>query len=102
VGRYHRAPGPSAVRARQRPLIPIPQRPARAGPNQVDLSAAYNVVLNETWQPVVNLTNVDLSLAALSSGHQTYGGVGFDVRGLIQLRRGAPDGELYPEQMPIP
>jgi hypothetical protein len=45
---------------------------------------------------------VDLSLAALPSGLQTFEGVQFDVRGLIQLRRGAVDCELFPERVNIP
>jgi hypothetical protein len=66
------------------------------------LQDAYNVALNESWQPVQRLEEVDLSLVALPSGLQTFAGVCFDIRGLIQLRRGAVDCELFPERVTIP
>ena len=84
------------------PLFPIPPRPAQAGADQVDLTSRYNVALNETWQPLGNLEDVDFSLAALPPGLQSYGGVAFDARGTLQLRWGAPDSELYPDRVTIP
>jgi WD40 repeat protein len=84
------------------PRRPIPPRSPLAGPDQLDLTASYNVALNESWQPVERLEEVDLSLAALPSGLQTFAGVRFDVRGLIQLRRGAVDCELFPERVTAP
>jgi WD40 repeat protein/tRNA A-37 threonylcarbamoyl transferase component Bud32 len=85
--------------SKNQPLFPIPRRPAEAGPKQIDLSGTYNVALNETWQPIDNLTNLDLSLAALPPSLQSFGGVAFDVRGILQLRGGAPDCELHPDQV---
>jgi WD40 repeat protein/predicted Ser/Thr protein kinase len=84
------------------PLFPIPPRPAQAGSDQVDLTGRYNVALNETWQPLANLADVDFSLAALPPGLQSYGGVAFDARGTLQLRWAAPDSELYPDRVTIP
>jgi hypothetical protein len=84
------------------PLFPIPPHPDRASSNQIDLSGRYNVALNESWQPLGSLADVDRNLAALPSGLQTFGGVAFDVRGFIQLRGVAPDSELYPDRVAIP
>ena len=87
--------------SKTQPLFPIPPRPAEAGPNQVDLGSAYNIALNETWQPINNITNLDRSLADLPAGLQTFGGVPFDVRGMLRLRGLAPDCELYPERRTV-
>jgi WD40 repeat protein len=87
---------------KRRPLGPIPLRSAQAGAGQLDLTDHYNVALDESWQPLESLYQLDLSLAALPSGLQTFERVQFDVRGLIQLRRGALDCELFPEQVAIP
>jgi WD40 repeat protein len=84
------------------PLFTIPPRPDQASSNQIDLSGAYNVALNESWQALRSLADVDRNLAALPAGLQTFGGVAFDVRGFIQLRGVAPDSELYPERVDIP
>jgi WD40 repeat protein len=86
-----------------RPMLPIPARDARAGHQQIDLSVTYNATLAETWQPVTELRHVDWSLAALPRGLQVFGGIQFDLRGLIQLGRAAPDWEwpTYPEQVRI-
>jgi hypothetical protein len=65
------------------------------------LSGAYNVALNETWQPIANVNDLDRSLAALPGGLQRFGDVAFDIRGIIQLRGGAPDSELYPDRATV-
>jgi WD40 repeat protein len=87
--------------SKTRPLRSIPPRDAQITPSQLDLSDAYNVALNESWQPVSFLDEADLSLAALPPGMRTLAGVAFDVRGLVQLRRAAPDCELFPERVSI-
>ena len=98
VGSFNLPPAGSKTSPR-RPILP---RSPLAGPDQLDLTPYYNVALNESWQPVESLGEVDLSLAALPSGLRTFAGVRFDVRGLIQLRRGAVDCELFPERVAIP
>ncbi len=102
---YHHAYGdmnlPPAG-SKTQPLFHIPPRSAQASPNQVDLGGIYNVALNESWQPIGNVTNVDFNLAALPAGLQTFDGIAFDVRGIVQLRGAAPDCELYPERVAIP
>ena len=90
------------VGIKTRPLLPIPTRSHQAGSNQVDLTSGYNVALNETWQPARRMEELDLNLAALPSGLRAFGGIEFDVRGVIQLRRAAPDSELFPQQVAIP
>ena len=66
------------------------------------MSGAYNVALNESWQPIGDLADVDRTLSALPAGLQTFAGVPFDVRGFVQLRGVAPDSELYPDRVAIP
>ena len=88
--------------SKNRPLRPIPPRSGQAGAAQLDLTEYYNVALNEVWQPLENFYQGDLSLAALPPGLHTFLTVPFDVRGLIQLRRGAVDCELFPERVAIP
>lgn len=88
--------------SKTRPMRPIPPRSAQAGAGQLDLTASYNVALNESWQSMEILYQVDLNLAALPAGLQTFQKSLFDVRGLIQLRRRSVDHELFPERTPIP
>ena len=74
AGSYNLPPAGSKTNPRR----PIPPRSSLAGPDQLDLTASYNVALNESWQPVQRLNDVDLSLAALPSGLQSFAGVRFD------------------------
>lgn len=88
--------------SKTRPLLPVPGRPDPAGAGQIDLSAVYNLSLDETWQPVASPDESDLNLRALPAGSQNLGGVSFDVRGIVQLRRLAIDCELFPDRVEIP
>ena len=88
--------------SKTKPLLPVPPRPAQAGSNQVDLTDFYNVALNESWQPVRFMHNVDFNLAAIPPGLRNFAGIDFDVRGLVQLRAASPDFELFPKSVMIP
>ncbi len=88
--------------SKTRPLFPIAPRPPETNSNQIDLSGAYNVALNEAWQAIGNIADVDRTLGALPTGLQTFAGVPFDVRGFVQLRGLAPDSEIYPDRVVIP
>jgi hypothetical protein len=57
------------------------QRDPHALPSLIDLSAHYNGLLEDSWQGFPSN-----HLARLPSGLQKFGGVFFDVRGVIQLR----------------
>ncbi len=59
---------------------PLMERSASAKPNLIDLTAYYNARLTEAW-----LSRPDNDLASLPAGLQNFGGVDYDVRGLIQL-----------------
>ncbi|MHC1764642.1 MAG: WD40 repeat domain-containing serine/threonine protein kinase [Verrucomicrobiia bacterium] len=85
-----------------RPLFPIPPRSPDATWQQLDLSPAYNVALNESWEAIDNAYELDHNLAALGSGLKTLNGVTFDARGIVQLRRNAPDCEQFPDRVVIP
>jgi hypothetical protein len=73
----------------------IPDRPANAGPIQLDLSAFYNAPLTRSWHS--SLTNNDLSL--LPQGLRTFQHQLFDVRGVVQLAGAAEPylRRLYPD-----
>ncbi|HMO66741.1 MAG TPA: hypothetical protein PKE47_16240, partial [Verrucomicrobiota bacterium] len=64
----------------------IPPRPPGLPEGPLDLTPLYNASLNRSpfpgdtdWEAEMN------SLAALPSGHQTWFGLPFDVRGIVQL-----------------
>jgi hypothetical protein len=75
-----------------------PAKPPRFAPRApqtprelLDLSAFYNAGLNESWHG-----NKGNDLAALPRGRQTFGGVEFDVRGIVQLGSQSPSSTNYP------
>lgn len=66
------------------------QAPARL----LDLSAFYNAMLTESWHG-----GTGNDLAALPSGLQTFAGVEFDVRGLVQLRSKSDSATNFPAEL---
>jgi hypothetical protein len=72
----------------------IPMRDPQAAANLIDLSLHYNAGLKESWYPGVGLGTSDLS--EVPHGIQTFAGVQFDVRGLIQVNAESTSGEDYP------
>ena len=61
----------------------FPHRDPGASPRLLDLTTHYNGLLIDSWQGFPSN-----HLAQLPSGLQEFGGVPFDVRGIIQLRGG--------------
>lgn len=61
-------------------LAMLPARDSRADSRLIDLSAAYNGLLSQPWQGYPGN-----DLAHLPVGLQDFGGVRFDVRGVVQL-----------------
>jgi hypothetical protein len=66
---------------------PIPARAADAGNHLIDLTGYYHGALTETWHQGGLPNN---TLANLPSGIQIFGGIEFDVRGVVQLSGRAP------------
>ncbi len=66
-------------------ILRIPPRDPQAPSSLIDLTDYYNAGLNETWhaRPVKGYKHSDL--AWLPKGIQTFAGVEFDVRGVVQL-----------------
>jgi hypothetical protein len=62
------------------PLRHYPARDPNAGKQLLDLTAFYNAMLTESWHG-----NTGNDLAGLPIGIQRFGGVEFDVRGIVQL-----------------
>jgi len=78
----------------------IMTRPAEAKAGLIDLTAYYNAALGETWFPT-NIIRSGNDLSALPSGLQKFGGVEFDVRGIIQLSGSVLEdmGAQFPRQV---
>ncbi len=93
---------PVEWQTKTRPSRPIPSREPNAGPNQIDLSGVYNAALDEVWPPVSGLDDLDQSLSAFPAGLGRWGGVLFDVRGVIQLGRSDPYWSQFPDRVTIP
>ena len=67
------------------------QREPTSGFRPIDLSRFYTCNLEEAW-----LGNAGDDLATLPKGKQTFGGIEFDVRGVVQLRGPAGGLARYP------
>ena len=82
-----------AADARKKPAAAarFPARDPGVRKQLLDLSQFYNAGLNESWH---GSTNNDL--ATLPVGIQSFGGVEFDVRGIVQLRSQLPPSAVYP------
>ncbi len=72
----------------------IPARDPAASVNLIDLSSFYNAPLTEAWH---GPGSSDLS--ELPRGIQTFDGVQFDVRGLIQVASPSSGPERYPNEV---
>jgi WD40 repeat protein len=69
--------------------VKVPARLATAKAHLIDLSRYYNAALTEIWHPGGS------DVAELPQGIQTFAGVEFDVRGLIQVGSESPDSVKY-------
>ena len=92
---------PSRLFANESPPAPKPQArphfPARdpnAGPELLDLTGYYNAALTDSWHG-----GTGNNLAALPTGLQTFAGVEFDVRGIVQLGSKSPSASKYPAEI---
>ena len=85
-------PAPAA-NSRKKPAVAlhIPARDPGARKELLDLTRFYNAGLNEAWHG-----NKNNDLAELPTGLQTFGGVEFDVRGIVQLCSQSPAATQYP------
>jgi hypothetical protein len=69
----------------------FPARDNSARKEALDLTRFYNASLKESWHG-----NKGNDLAALPIGLQTFGGVEFDVRGIVQLCSQSPSSTNFP------
>jgi hypothetical protein len=76
------------------PTLRIPARDPKAGPGLLDLTKFYNATLTDAWQGETNK-----SLSALPRGLQEFGGIQFDVRGIIQLGSKSLTDKQFPPQV---
>jgi hypothetical protein len=84
---------PQPANARKKPAAAqrFPARDPGARKELLDLTRFYNASLKESWHGSKNN-----DLAALPTGLQTFGGVEFDVRGIVQLCSQSPSSTNYP------
>jgi hypothetical protein len=93
---------PVRLFAEEQALVPTPKakapalrrypvRDPEAGKGLLDLSKFYNAGLNQSWHG--NRSN---DLRSLPKGLQKFGGVEFDVRGIVQLCSLSPSATNYP------
>jgi len=75
------------IRSRPDNTVVWPRRDALAAPAQLDLTDHYNGLLPDALLPFFSMPDRDNCLRELGSGLLELGGVRFDVRGVIQLRR---------------
>jgi hypothetical protein len=86
------ASAPAARVSSQPAAVPrFPPRDPTAAKQLLDLTDFYNASLKEPWHG-----NKGNDLAALPKGRQTFGGVEFDVRGIVQLGSQSPSSTNYP------
>jgi hypothetical protein len=84
---------PAAAATVKSPALRIPARDPQTPKYLLDLTAAYNALLTETWHGgEINNNN----LAAIDPGIQNFGGVEFDVRGVLQLAGRSLSSERFP------
>jgi hypothetical protein len=78
--------------------IAFPPRDTQAKAGELNLTAYYNAMLTDSWH---GSTNNDLS--ALPRGLQTFDGVEYDVRGILQMGgKSATGGRFAPQVNGIP
>jgi eukaryotic-like serine/threonine-protein kinase len=77
-----------------------PNRPADAPATALDLTPFYNGLLEVAWAPVPSRDLLSQNFSALTAGLQTYSGLQFDVRGVIQLASDSPRWKaLFPTRV---
>lgn len=86
--------GGSALAKADPPAKNFPARDPGAKPAEIDLTRYYNAMLTESWHG-----NPNNDLSSLPTGLQTFDGVEYDVRGIVQLGSKAPQGEKFPSQI---
>ncbi len=86
---------PAAGKTPRKPAAPrYPPRDLKTRKELLDLTGFYNATLTESWH---GRTGNDL--AALPKGLQTFAGVEFDVRGIVQLGSKSESAANYPAQI---
>jgi hypothetical protein len=85
---------PAAAAPPAAPPLKIPPRDSKAGKQLLDLTKHYNALLTDSWHG-----GEGNSLASLPTGIQNFGGIDFDVRGLIQLNCQGLNNSKFPTQV---
>jgi WD40 repeat protein len=80
-----------------------PARPAKATSAHIDLTRYYNAWLDVAWSPLNFKNEGETHFAELKPGMHKFGGVDFDLRGIVQLSGQANDWrQEFPLQVALP
>jgi hypothetical protein len=87
---------PAAQRTTAKPLLVrhFAPRDTNAPPTLLDLTPFYNAMVSESWHG-----SAGNNLAGLPIGITNFGGVEFDVRGIVQLRSKSPSSTNFPVEI---
>jgi len=86
---------PAGKNASKPPVIlQFAPRDPKTPPELVDLSPFYNAMLTQSWHG-----GKGNDLAELPTGVQTFAGVQFDVRGIVQLRSSSDSSTNFPAEV---
>jgi hypothetical protein len=80
-----------------RPALHFNPRPKELSKTALDLTRFYNAMLTQSWHGFGGSIGNDLS--QLPSGVQDFGGVTFDIRGIVQLRSKSTSSTNYPAEI---
>ncbi len=81
---------------------PIPARDPLTDANCIDLTGSYNTALTETWQPISGPSSIDSQFPPASADLHKFGGLSFDVRGIIRLSQTSWGCAALPVAVEIP
>jgi hypothetical protein len=88
------ASNPDAAAKSAQPGAAYPPRDPQARPGLINLAPYYNAALTESWHG-----NSNNDLASLPTGVQSFAGVEYDVRGIIQLGCKSPAAQRFPTRI---
>ena len=78
------------------PVLKFERRDPNAKANLIGLTDYYNAMLTESWHGMPMSSN---DLSSLPTGLQKFGGVEFDVRGIVQLGSKSDSVARFPPQI---
>lgn len=88
--------GDPAKPAAPSPVLRFERRDPNAKANLINLTDYYNAMLTESWHGTSQTSN---DLSSLPTGLQSFAGVEFDIRGIVQLGSKSDSVARFPTQI---